>query len=257
MPILEGKHILVTGVLTDSSIAYAIAQLAQEEGAEVILSGAGRGLSLTKRTAKKLAKPAEVLEIDVTVPEQLKSAATVVERLFGKLDGIVHAIAYAPPDCLGGNILKASWESVATTLHVSTYSLKALAESFQSLLKAAGSSSVVGLDFDASAAWPAYDWMGVAKASLESLTRYLARDLGAQQTRVNLIAAGPLRTIAAKSVPGFDQFEEVWRTRSPLDWRITDATPVAKACVALLSDWFPMTTGEIIHVDGGFHAMAI
>jgi len=257
MSILEGKHILVTGVLTDSSIAYAIAQLAQEEGAQVVLSGAGRGLSLTQRTAKKLPKPAEVLEMDVTVPEQLESAAATVEQLFGKLDGIVHAIAYAPPDCLGGNILKASWHDVATALHVSAYSLKALAESFQPLLKEAGSSSMVGLDFDASAAWPSYDWMGVAKASLESLMRYLARDLGAQKTRVNLIAAGPIRTIAAKSVPGFNQFEEVWRARSPLDWEITDATPVAKACIALLSDWFPMTTGEIIHVDGGFHAMAI
>lgn len=245
----------MTGVLTDASLAFAVARLAQEQGAEIVLSGAGRGLSLTRRTARKLPEPVDVIEMDVTVPAEVQAAAALVEDRWGRLDGLVHAIGYAPPSCLGGDIFQATWQDVAIALEVSTYSLKALAGAFRPLLAATGGGSVVGLDFDARVAWPAYDWMGVAKAGLESLARYLARDLGADRTRVNLVAAGPVRTMAAKSIPGFAEFEETWSKRAPLGWDVRDAEPVARACVALLSDWFPLTTGEMVHVDGGLHAM--
>lgn len=254
MGLLVGKNILITGVLTEASLSFSVARLAQEQGAEVILSGAGRGLTLTRRAAKRLPYPPEVLEMDVTSPDQLRQAAGVVAGQWERLDGIVHAIGFAPKSCLGSGILAAPWDDVALTMQISAYSLKALAESFLPLLEAAGSASVVGLDFDATVAWPAYDWMGVAKAALESLSRYLARDLGSRRIRVNLVAAGPIRTMAAKGIPAFDTFESVWDSRAPLGWNAQDAEPVAQATVSLLSDWFPMTTGEIIHVDGGFHA---
>jgi enoyl-[acyl-carrier protein] reductase I len=258
MGLLDGKRILVTGVLTDASLAFAVARLAQNEGAEIVLSGAGRGMSLTKRTARKLPVEADVIEIDVTNNEQLEAAAADLTKRWGRLDGLVHAIGFAPPDCLGGDIFKAEWDDVAVALQISAYSLKALAGAFRPLLQAAGADgggSIVGLDFDATIAWPIYDWMGVAKAALESLTRYLARDLGPDNVRVNLIAAGPVRTMAAKSIPGFAVFEDTWDDRAPLGWDVYDAESVAKACVALLSDWFPMTTGEMLHVDGGVHAV--
>ncbi len=260
MGLLDGKRILVTGVLTDASLAFAVARKAQEEGAEVVLSGAGRGLSLTRRTARKLPGEVEVLEIDVTEPGQLAAAAAELAGRWDQLDGLLHAIGYAPPECLGGDIFQAGWEEVQVAMHVSTYSLKALAEAFRPLLAAAGAggrpgASIVGLDFDATVAWPAYDWMGVAKAALESLSRYLARDLGAERIRVNLVAAGPVKTMAAKSIPGFGTFEDTWAERAPLGWDVLDTDVVARACVALLSDLFPMTTGEMIHVDGGVHAI--
>ena len=255
MGLLEDKRILVTGVLTDASLAFAVARRALEEGAEVVLSGAGRGLSLTRRTARKLPAEVDVLEIDVTEPGQLAAAAEELGRRWGRLDGLLHAIGFAPADCLGGDILRAGWTDVSTALEISTYSLKALVEATLPLLEAAGTASVVGLDFDARVAWPAYDWMGVAKAALESLSRYLARDLGPRGVRVNLVAAGPVRTMAAKSIPSFSAFEDTWGARAPLGWDVADAEPVARACVALLSDLFPMTTGELLHVDGGVHAM--
>ena len=255
MGILDQRRILVTGVLTDASLAFGIARLAQEQGAEVALTGAGRGLSLTSRIARKLPQPVEVYELDVTVPEQAEAVAAQLAERWGSLDGIVHAIGYAPAACLGQGILAAGWPDVASAIEISTYSLKLLAGSFAPLLeKAAGGGSVVGLDFDATVTWPGYDWMGVAKAALESLARYLARDLGPRGIRVNLIAAGPIRTVAAKSIPRFEKFEEVWDERAPLGWDVRDSEAVARACVALLSDWFPRTTGEIVHVDGGFHA---
>ncbi|MCK4177228.1 enoyl-ACP reductase FabI [Aciditerrimonas ferrireducens] len=255
MGLLDGKRILVTGVLTDASLAFATARLAQEEGAEVVLSSFGRGLSLTRRTARKLPAPVEVLELDVADPEHPGQAASWVAEHWGRLDGLLHAIGFAPEACLGGDILRASWPEVAVALQVSTYSLASLARAFVPLFEAAGGGSIVGLDFDAQVAWPLYDWMGVAKAGLESLARYLARDLGPRGVRVNLVAAGPVRTMAAKSIPGFARFEESWGARAPLGWEVTDAEPVARACVALLSDWFPRTTGEIVHVDGGAHAV--
>jgi meromycolic acid enoyl-[acyl-carrier-protein] reductase len=253
--ILDNKRIVVTGVLTDASLAYSVARLAIEEGAEIVLTGAGRGMSLTRRIARRLPVEPEVFELDVTVPEQADALATELERRWGLLDGVVHAIGNAPEACLGGDILRADWPDVAMALQISTFSLKVLAGAFARLLeKAPNGGSIVGLDFDGTVAWPAYDWMGVAKAALESLTRYLARDLGPRQIRVNLVAAGPVRTISSKSIPGFSLFEDVWDTRAPLGWDVHDAEPVAKATVALLSEYFPKTTGEIIHVDGGFHA---
>jgi meromycolic acid enoyl-[acyl-carrier protein] reductase len=252
MGILDGKQLLVTGVLTDSSIAFHVARIAQLEGARVVLTGFGR-LSLVERIARRLPQPPPVLELDVTSEEQLASLAGRVAEHVPRLDGVVHGIAFAPQSALGGNFLDTQWEDVATAVQVSTYSLKALAMAALPLMSAGG--AVVGLDFDASVAWPAYDWMGVAKAGLESCARYLARDLGPRGIRVNLVAAGPLRTMAAKSIPGFAAFESVWPERAPLGWDISNPEPAARACVALLSDWFPATTGEIVHADGGVHAV--
>jgi len=258
MGLLDGKRILVTGVLTDASLAFAVAALAQQQGAEIVLSGAGRGLSITKRTARKLDPVPDVLEIDVTDAEQLRAAGAALAERWDRLDGLLHAIGFAPPECLNGDMFSAGWAEVSVALEVSAYSLKALVESVRPLLEAAGAAggaSVVGLDFDATVAWPMYNWMGVAKAALESLCRYLARDLGPKGVRVNLVAAGPVRTMAAKSIPGFSAFEETWAARAPLGWDVHDADVVARACVALFSDWFPKTTGELLHVDGGVHAV--
>jgi enoyl ACP reductase len=252
--ILDGKKLLVTGVLTDSSIAFSVARLAQQQGAEVVLTSFGRAMSLTQRVARKLPAGADVLELDVTNPSHLTAVADELGQRWGRLDGLLHAIGFAPETCLGGDFLKAPWDDVATAIHVSAYSLKALAQAAVPLMKEAGG-AVVALDFDARQAWPQYDWMGVAKAALESTARYLARDLGPLRVRVNLVAAGPLKTVAARSIPGFARFEEVWSQRAPLGWDVEDAEPVARACVALLSDWFPATTGELVHVDGGFHAV--
>ena len=252
MGILEGKRILVTGVLTDSSIAFHVARIAQEQGARLILTGFGR-MTLVERIARRLPDPPPVLELDVTDSAQLDSLAGRLREHADGLDGVVHAIANAPQAALGGNFLSAGWQDVAAALQVSTYSLKALAVATLPLMDGGG--SIVGLDFDASVAWPGYDWMGVAKAGLESCARYLARDLGGHRIRVNLVSAGPLRTMAANSIPGFERFEPLWAERAPLGGDITNHGPAAKACVALLSEWFPATTGEIIHVDGGVHAM--
>jgi enoyl-[acyl-carrier protein] reductase I len=258
MGLLAGKRLLITGVLTDASLAFAVAKRAQEEGAEIVLSGAGRALSLTRRTARKLPSEPDVLEIDVTSPEQLAAAGSALAARWDRLDGILHAIGFAPPNCLGSGMFAANWDEVSVALNISAYSLKALVEACRGLLTEAGhhgGASVVGLDFDATVAWPIYDWMGVAKAALESLTRYLARDLGPDGIRVNLVAAGPVRTMAAKSIPGFSELEETWSDRAPLGWDVHDADVVARACVALFSDLLPMTTGEILHVDGGVHAV--
>jgi enoyl-[acyl-carrier protein] reductase I len=251
--LLDGKRILVTGVLTDASLAFGVARLAQEEGAEIVLTGAGRGLSLTRRTARKLPAETDVLELDVTDAGHVEAVREALEARWGRVDGALHAIGFAPATALGGNFLAAPWDDVSVALHISAYSLKAVADAVVPLMTDGG--SIVGLDFDARVAWPAYDWMGVAKAALESTSRYLARELGAQGIRVNLVAAGPIRTMAAKSIPGFAAFEDAWQQRAPLGWSITDADPVARACVALLSDWFPATTGEMVHVDGGYHAI--
>ena len=252
--LLQGKRLVVTGVLTDASIAFSVARRAQESGAELVLTSFGRPMSLTRRSARRLPQPPDVLELDVTDPAHVASLTAELERRWDRLDGVVHAIGYAPEACLGGDFLKAGWDDVATALHVSTYSLKALVDATLPLMKGRGG-SVVALDFDARQAGPAYDWMGVAKAALESTARYLARDLGPLGVRVNLVCAGPLRTVAARSIPGFSAFEEAWSARAPLGWNVDDADPVARACVALLSDWFPATTGEMVHVDGGYHAM--
>ena len=247
---LAGKRILVTGVLNDSSIAFSVARLAQEQGAEVVLTSFGRAMSLTRRAARRLPSEPPIVELDVSDPAQLDGLAAEVG---GRLDGVLHAIGFAPESCLGGGFLDAPWSDVAVAFQVSAYSLKALTVAALPLMGEGG--SVVGLDFDNTKAWPVYDWMGVAKSAFESIARYLARDLGPRGIRVNLVCAGPIRTVAARSIPGFDRFEEVWSERAPLGWDLRDREPVAKACVALLSDWFPATTGEMVHVDGGFHAI--
>jgi meromycolic acid enoyl-[acyl-carrier-protein] reductase len=250
--LLSGKNLLITGIITEASMAFHTARLAQEQGATVVLTGYGR-LSLVERIAKRLPQPAPVIELDVTDQAQLDSLADRTREHVDGLDGVLHSIGFAPAAALGGSFLDCPWEDVATTVHTSAYSLKALAVACLPLMSAGG--SIVGLDFDARQAWPAYNWMGVAKAALESVTRYLARDLGPQGIRVNLVCAGPIKTMAAKSIPGFEAFEVVWSTRAPIGWDLADPEPAARACIALLSDWFPRTTGEIVHCDGGVHAM--
>ena len=253
MGLLDGKKIVITGVMTDASLAFGVARLALAEGADIVLTGAGRALSLTQRTARKLGDGIDVFELDVTVPAHGEAVRDAVAAKWGHVDGVLHAIGFAPEACLGDSFMTATWDDVAVAMHISTYSLKALADAFVPLMSAGG--SFVGLDFDNRVAWPAYNWMGVAKSALQSVSRYLAKELGPQGIRSNLVAAGPVRTMAAKSIPGFALFEDTWDGRAPLGWDVNDSEPVAKACVALLSDWFPMTTGEIIHVDGGYHAV--
>lgn len=248
--ILDGKRILITGVLMESSIAFHAAKVAQEQGAEVILTAFPRP-TLTERIARKLPKPAKVIELDVTNQEHLDRLAGLVREELGSLDGVVHSIGFAPQDALGGNFLNTPFESVATAMHVSAFSLKSLAMACKPLMSEGG--SIVGLTFDAQYAWPQYDWMGPAKAALEATSRYLARDLGKDGLRCNLISAGPLRSMAAKSIPGFEELADVWNTRAPLAWDMNDPEPAGRSIVALLSDFFPRTTGEIIHVDSGVH----
>jgi enoyl-[acyl-carrier protein] reductase I len=252
MGLLEGKRLLVTGVLNDASLAFGVARLAQDEGAEVVLTAVGTVRKHTERAARKLPVEPDVIEFDVSDPTHPSAVREQLEARWGRVDGALHAIGFAPPICLGGTFLDAQWDDVNVALNVSAYSLKAVADAVAPLMVDGG--SIVGLDFDASVAWPAYDWMGVAKAALESTSRYLARYLGPRGIRVNLVAAGPIKTIAARSIPGFSQFEDAWADRAPLGWNVKNNEAVARACVALLSDWFPMTTAEIVHVDGGYHA---
>ncbi len=249
--LLEGKKLLVTGVLMDSSIAFHIARIAQEQGAEVVLTSFGRTTKITTAIARRLPKPAPIVELDVSNPDDLAALADRVREHVDHLDGVVHSIGFAPQGAF--NFMEASWEDVSTAVQISAFSLQALTKAALPLMSEGG--SVVGLTFDARFAWPVYDWMGVAKAAFESTNRYLARDMGPKGIRCNIVAAGPIRTTAAKSIPGFEQFEEAWGTRAPLGWDVTDAEPAARACVALLSDWFPATTGEMVHVDGGYHAI--
>ncbi len=254
MGILEGKTILVAGVTMDSSIGFAVARVAQEQGANVVVSNFGRALGITRRIVGRLPKEAPVIELDVTDQEHLDRLPDLLGEHVDGLDGVVHSIAYGNPETLlGGKFLDGPWTDVAQAVQVSAYSLKSLATACLPLMNEGG--SVVGMTFDATVAWPAYDWMGVAKAGLESCSRYLARDLGPQGIRVNLVSAGPLKTLAAKAIPGFEELESMWSDRSPLGWDEKDQVPTAKAVVALLSDFFPATTGEIVHVDGGYHAM--
>jgi meromycolic acid enoyl-[acyl-carrier-protein] reductase len=258
MALLRDNRILITGVLTDDSLAFGIAKRALEEGATIALSGFGRGTSITKRTARKLGEVGEIIELDVTDPLQVAAAVEEVTTRFGRLDGLVHAIGYAPPSCLGSGMFEAPFEDVAIAMHASTYSLSALVGAFRPLLQkseALGGASVIALDFDGTRAYPMYDWMGVMKAALESLGRYLAREVGPDKIRVNMLAAGPIRTMAARSIPGFSLFEETWTDRAPLGWDVHDASAVADTAIALLSPLLRATTGSIVHADGGAHAM--
>lgn len=255
--LLEDKKLLITGLLTDDSIAWHAARIAQEEGAEIVATGFGRGMRLTERAVQRLPHPCDVLELDINDPGQVSAVVADLEGRWGRLDGALHAIAFAPEDALGGNFLHTPPESAQTAFMTSAFSYKTLAVALLPLFRAAGGGALVTLDFDNTQAWPAYDWMGVAKSALESVTRYLARDLGPHRVRVNAVSAGPLRTVAAKSIPGFDAFDRVWATRAPLTWDGTNPDPVARMVCVLLSDWAPMTTGEVVHVDGGFHAVAV
>lgn len=252
--LLEGKKLLITGVLTPGSIAFAAARVAQEQGAEIVLTGFGKGMGLTQKSAKRLPDQVDVLELDINDTEQVDAVAAELGERWGRLDGALHAIGFAPADALGGNFLTTEWESVATAFHTSAFSLKALTVGMLPLLKVNGG-SVVSLDFDGRFAWPVYDWMGVAKAGLESITRYLARDLGDHKIRVNTVSAGPLATMAAKGVPGFEQIADAWEMQAPLGWDVKDPTPVGNTVAFLFSDLSAAITGELIHVDGGYHAM--
>ncbi len=253
MALLEGKKVLITGVLTDDSLAFGVAKLAQEEGAEVALTSFGRAMRLTQRTARRLDPEPEVFEFDVTNPEHGAVLRESLKEKWGRVDAALHAVGFAPEACLGDDFWAADWNDVSVAVEVSAYSMRSLADVVVPLMDEGG--SLLGLTFDATVAWPAYNWMGVAKAAMESLNRYMARELGPRQIRSNLVAAGPMRTIAAKSIPGFSAFEEEWEKRAPLGWDVNDSEGVSRACVALLSDWFPQTTGSIIHVDGGYHAV--
>ncbi|MEX0796338.1 MAG: enoyl-ACP reductase FabI [Acidimicrobiia bacterium] len=254
--LLEDKKLLVTGVLTDDSIAWHVARIAQEEGAEIVVTGFGRGLRLTERSVQRLPSSCDVIELDINDPAHVESLTADLSERWGRVDGALHAIAFAPEDALGGNFLNTPAESAQIAFTTSAFSYKTLAVALLPLLKNAGGGGLVTLDFDNTQAWPAYDWMGVAKSALQSVTRYLARDLGEHNIRVNAVSAGPLSTVAAKSIPGFARFDEVWGERSPLPWDTSNPDPVARMVCVLLSDWAPMTSGEIIHVDGGFHAVA-
>lgn len=253
---LEGKRLLITGVLTDDSIAWYTARVAQEQGAEVVLTGFGRGLSLTRRSAKRLPNETEVFELDITDPEHMTQLVADLTKKWGGLDGALHAIAYAPEDALGGSFMETVPESASIAFLTSAFSYKTLAAGLRPLFNKAGGGALVALDFDNSTAWPSYDWMGVSKSALQSVSRYLARYLGPENIRTNLVAAGPLATVAAKSIPGFVQFDGLWEIRAPLGWDTSDSEPVAKMACVLMSDFALMTSGEIVHVDGGFHAVA-
>ncbi|MDQ6817804.1 MAG: enoyl-ACP reductase FabI [Actinomycetota bacterium] len=252
MGVLAGKRLLITGVITKESIAFHVAERAQREGASVLLTSFGRARRLTERAAQRLPEPTEVLELDVNKPEDLTALTDTLADRWGGVDGALHAIAFAPQDALGGNFMATPAASATEAFQTSAFSLKALAASLEPLMSGG---SIVGMDFDASVAWPIYDWMGVAKAALESVSRYLARDLGSKGIRVNLVSAGPLGTIAARGIPGFEQLADLWRTQAPLGWDIDDPGPVANAVCFLLSDHARGITGEILHVDGGFHAV--
>lgn len=252
---LRGRRLLITGVVTRSSIAFEVARLAQLAGAEVLLTGFGRARRLTARAAAALPEPVDVLELDVDSDEDIEALAAELQQRWGRLDGLLHAVAFAPADALGGDFLAAPRESATTAFQTSAYSLKALTAGLLPLLRTGSGASVVGLDFDATVAWPVYDWMGVAKAALESVARYLARDLGPLGIRVNLVSAGPIQTLAAGGIPGFEALAANWDAGAPLAWDVCDAGPVADAVCFLLSERARGITAEILHVDGGYHAM--
>ncbi|MDW5596525.1 enoyl-ACP reductase FabI [Conexibacter stalactiti] len=253
---LDGRRYLITGVLTKDSIAFSTAQLLQELGAEVLLTGFGRAKRLTDRVAAKLPREVEVLELDVNNAADYPPLVAHIDERWGRLDGVLHAVAFAPEDALGGNFLQTPVESALTAFQTSAFSLKELGRALRPLLvRSEGGGAIVGLDFDATVAWPIYDWMGVAKAALESTSRYLARDLGPDGIRVNLVSAGPLKTVAAGGIPGFQTLADAWGKQAPLGWDVTDPEPVARTIAFLLSDWASAISGEIVHVDGGFHAM--
>lgn len=252
--ILAGKNILITGLLNRWSIAYAVAELAQQEGAEVVLATPPMARRSTERAASSLLKPPPILDLDVRNPDHYETLTLDLERRWGGLDAVLHGIAFAPTSCIAGDFMKADWDDVAVALQISAFSLKQMTAALLPLLERR-QGAVVAVDFDSTLAWPMYDWMGVAKATMEATARYLAREIGPNGVRVNLVCAGPLQTTAARSIRGSDHFADFWRLRAPLGWDATDKVAVARACVLLMSDWLPATTGEMLHVDGGVHAV--
>src|SRR6201991_4777640 len=245
---LSDKKLLLTGVITRDSIAWEAARRAQEAGAEVVLTSFGRARRLTERAAKSLPETVDVLELDVNNPDDLEAVASELRQRWGRVDGVLHAIAFAPEDALGGRFLSTPPESAITAFQTSAFSFKALAAALADLYPEEGA-SIVGMDFDAQVAWPVYDWMGVAKAALEATSRYLARDLGPRGVRVNLVSAGPLGTLAARGIPGFGDLADAWQRQAPLGWDVDDPGPVAATINFLLSDAARAITAEIIHVD--------
>jgi meromycolic acid enoyl-[acyl-carrier protein] reductase len=229
--LLEGRNLVITGVLTPASIAFEAARVAQEDGANIVLTSFGKAMGLTARTARRLPDPPDVLELDVNEPSHIDRLRDDLSSRWGRVDGLLHAIAFAPNDALGGTFLDTPWESASFAFQTSAYSLKALTTGLLPLMKEHGG-GVVSMDFDASVAWPVYDWMGVS-----------------------CVSAGPVRTMAARSIPGFDLLAQGWASRAPLKWDVKDPEPVARTIAFLLSDWARMITGEIVHVDGGYHAM--
>lgn len=255
MGIMENKTMVVTGVLRPNSIAFHVARIAQSEGARVILTSFGRAARLTELAAGKLSQPVPIIPLDVTNEEELAAFADRLREHTDQVDALIHSIGFAKQSTMGGDFLAPTWDEVSVGIETSAFSLKSLAQATLPLLNPGA--GIVGLTFDASKAWPVYDWMGVAKAAFESTARYLARDLGGRGVRVNLVSAGPIRTTAATSIPGFEQLESSWDSRAPLGWAVDDPEPTARAVVALASPWFGATTGEIVHVDGGVHAMGV
>jgi len=252
---MKGRKLLITGVINQKSIAFEVARQAQEAGAEVVLTGFGRAKRMTDRAAAQLPTPPDVLELDANSTEDLDALAATLDERWGSLDGILHAIAFAPADALGGAFMDTPAESAEVAFRTSAFSLKALTATLLPLLEKGDHPAVVGLDFDATLAWPVYDWMGVAKAALESVSRYVARDVGPRGVRVNLVSAGPLETLAAGGIPGFDGLADAWQRQAPLGWDPADCAPVAETVLFLLAPASRAITGEIIHVDGGFHAI--
>jgi enoyl-[acyl-carrier protein] reductase I len=252
---LTGRRILITGVVNADSIAFATAKRVQELGADVLLTALPRDRRRCEEASRELPRMAGVLPLDATRPEDYEALADELRARWGGVDGALHAVAFAPRDALSGDFLAARPDGVNLAFQTSAMSYAHLGRLLHDLAPEHGG-SLVGLDFDAGGAWPVYNWMGVCKAALESVNRYLARDLGPRNIRANLVAAGPLRTRAASGIPGFDQLEQAWESTAPMRWDVTDAAPVADACCFLLSDMARAITGEIVHVDGGHHAMA-
>lgn len=253
--LLAGKKLLITGVVNADSIAYDTAVAAIDAGAEIVLSGLGRDIDHTRDAATTLGVSVDVIEADLTEPDDLDSLAEHLRNRWGHLDGVLHAVAFAPRQALSDSFLDAPIDPVMRAFHTSVHTYASLARLLRDLAPSTGG-SIVGLDFDATRAWPVYNWMGVCKSALESANRYVARDLGPHNIRANLVAAGPLHTRAASAIGSFERLLGAWEQQSPMTWDPHDNTPVADATIFLLSDLARMITGEILHVDGGYHAMA-
>jgi len=254
---LSGKVGLVTGVANKRSIAWAIAE---------ILNQAGASLAFTYQAEKIRPKLEQLtsdydnpllLELDVLNDEQLVSTFEEIESRFGRLDFVVHSVAFAPPDELGGLFVDTTREGFNTALSISAHSLISLAKYAHPLMDKAGGGSMIGLTYIASErAVPSYNVMGTAKAALEQIIRQLAFELGGKNIRVNGISAGPIATVSARGVSGFTDFTAAYEEKTPLKRNVTQEE-VAKTALYLLSDLSSATTGEILFVDSGYHILGV